>query len=75
MDLEIRYARSGDHPGIADILDAAFGGTAERRIVERLRAAAPGTAIEAEEETRDAAAPGLRAAKARRSSERLSITS
>ena len=38
MDLEIRYARSGDHPGIAEILDAAFGGTAERRIVERLRA-------------------------------------
>ena len=37
MDLEIRYARSGDHPGIAEILDAAFGGTAERRIVERLR--------------------------------------
>ena len=38
MALEIRYARAGDHPGIADILDAAFGGTAERRIVERLRA-------------------------------------
>lgn len=38
MAIEIRYARAGDHAGIGDILDAAFGGTAERRIVERLRA-------------------------------------
>jgi putative acetyltransferase len=38
MALEIRYARAGDHPGIGDLLDAAFGGTAERHIVERLRA-------------------------------------
>ena len=38
MALEIRYARAGDNPGIADVLDAAFGGTTERRIVERLRA-------------------------------------
>lgn len=38
MALEIRYARASDHPAIGDILDAAFGGTAERRIVERLRA-------------------------------------
>ena len=38
MALEIRYARAGDHPAIGDILDAAFGGAAERGIVERLRA-------------------------------------
>ena len=38
MAIEIRYARAGDHARIGDILDAAFGGTAERRIVERLRA-------------------------------------
>ena len=38
MALEIRYARAADHPGIGDVLDAAFGGAAERRIVERLRA-------------------------------------
>lgn len=37
MALEIRYARAADHPGIGEVLDAAFGGPAERRIVERLR--------------------------------------
>mgnify|MGYP006272207639 CR=1 FL=1 len=38
MSLEIRYARATDHGTIGDVLDAAFGGRAERRIVERLRA-------------------------------------
>ncbi|MFM1960020.1 MAG: hypothetical protein RL588_1537 [Pseudomonadota bacterium] len=38
MSIEIRYARAADHPAIGDILDAAFGGPTERRIVERLRA-------------------------------------
>ncbi len=38
MALEIRYARATDHPAIGEVLDAAFGGPAERRIVERLRA-------------------------------------
>lgn len=38
MTIEIRYARAADHSAIGEILDAAFGSAAERRIVERLRA-------------------------------------
>ncbi|HVI33667.1 N-acetyltransferase [Phenylobacterium sp.] len=34
----IRYARPGDHPAIAAVVEAAFGQPAEARLVERLRA-------------------------------------
>lgn len=34
----IRYARPADHPAIAQIVTDAFGGEAEARLVERLRA-------------------------------------
>lgn len=34
----IRYARTGDHAAIADVVEAAFGQPAEARLVERLRA-------------------------------------
>jgi putative acetyltransferase len=34
----IRPARSSDHPAIAELLDAAFAGTDEAGLVERLRA-------------------------------------
>lgn len=34
----IRYARSADHPAIADVIAAAFGRADEARLVERLRA-------------------------------------
>jgi putative acetyltransferase len=34
----IRYAKPADRPAIADVVTAAFGGEAEARLVERLRA-------------------------------------
>lgn len=34
----IRYARPGDHPAIAAVVEAAFGQSGEARLVERLRA-------------------------------------
>ncbi len=61
---ELQLARLGTarprSKSIARDLVTEVDVASERLIVERLRAAAPGTAIEAEEETRDAAAPGLR---------------
>ena len=34
----IRYARAADHPAIAEVNELAFGGSAEVRLIERLRA-------------------------------------